>query len=206
MSTALQLFLGFLMRKFIFLTLCLFAFPVMAETAAYFSPSLACENNIIKLLNNAKKRIDIVVYSINNWNIYTALQETQKRGIPIRILTDRTQAGGRGAKAPALHAEGFNIRVHSKNKIEHNKFMVVDGETLITGSYNWTNPASLKNSENCLLIWNDPKTISAYQKRFEYLWEINTAEKSEQWFQMKALKEKQEKGLSFEKSSAIKEE
>ena len=193
------------MRFWLFLLTFFYSFSILADTAVYFTPSMECENHIIKLLKNAKKHIDIAVYSINNKNITQALYETKERGIPIRILTDRTQAGGRGAKAFELYSNGFNIKVHSKNRIEHNKFVVVDGETVMTGSYNWTNPASLKNSENCVMIWNDPRTVTEYQKRFEYLWDINRQDKSEQWFKMKALKEKQEKGLSFDHSSYIKE-
>lgn len=190
------------MRKFIYIIVCFFALPAWAETTVYFTPSNACENVIIKQMYNAKKSIDINVYSINNWRIFEALKEIKDNGIPMRILTDRQQAGGRGSKVPELHEKGFNIRVNSKHKIEHNKYVVIDGETVITGSYNWTNPATLKNSENCLMIWNDPKTTSAYQKRFNYLWEINTAEKSEEWFKRHALKKKQ-KDLPFDKSSVI---
>lgn len=191
------------MRSLALTTLLLFSVPVLADTAVYFTPSNACENIIIKQMNNAKKAIDIDVYSINNWNIFEALKETHQRGIPIRILTDRTQAAGRGSKVPELHADGFNIRVNSRHKIEHNKYVVIDGKTVITGSYNWTNPATSKNSENCLMIWNDSKTIADYQKRFNYLWEINTAEKSEEWFKRRALKQKKEKDLPFNKPSVI---
>lgn len=185
------------MKKIFILIICLFTFPVLAETAAFFSPSLDCENNIIKLINNSKQHIDIDVYSINNDNIVNAIISAHKRGVKIRILTDRVQAAGRSAKAIKLHQAGLNIRVHTKHKIEHNKFAVFDSKAMITGSYNWTNPASLKNSENCLMIWNDPNTVTTYQNRFDYLWSVNTAEKSDQWFKMKLLKEKSEKDLSF---------
>ncbi|MBR5130764.1 MAG: phospholipase D family protein [Alphaproteobacteria bacterium] len=164
-----------------------FAFTLHAETAVYFTPSNACENNIVKLLNNAKQQIDIAVYSITNKNIADAINNAHRRGIKIRILTDKTQASNKSAKALELYNAGINIKVHSKHRIEHNKFVVVDGESVMTGSYNWTSSATLKNSENCLKIWNDEQTISDYQKRFEYLWEVNSKEKSDMWFELKAL-------------------
>ena len=37
-----------------------------AATEIYFTPSRACERNIIKNIRAAKKSIDIAVYSINN--------------------------------------------------------------------------------------------------------------------------------------------
>lgn len=193
------------MKYLFFLSITLFSIQISAETAVYFTPSLDCENQIIRLLNNSKKSIDISVYSINNNNIVAALKEAHARGVPIRILTDRVQAAGRSAKSIELYESGLNIRVHSKHRIEHNKFMVSDNEAVITGSYNWTNPASLKNSENCLVVWNDDDTVLKYKKRFEYLWDVNSAEKSDAWFARKIAENKQ-KSLSFEKTSPISKE
>lgn len=173
------------MKIFTLLFLCLITGHVYADTAVYFSPSLDCENNIIKLLNHSKKQIDIAVYSINNNQIVEAIKQAYDRGIPMRILTDKTQAAGKSSKVLELYQYGVNIKVHSKHRIEHNKFIISDNNRVITGSYNWTNPASLKNSENCLVIWDEDDTILAYQRRFDYLWNINTKEKSDKWFQKK---------------------
>ena len=82
-----------------------------------------------------------------------------------------------------LYKYGVNIRVHSKNKIEHNKFAIFDGNVVSTGSYNWTNAASDKNSENCLFLIKEPDNINKYQKRFEELWSVNSEEKSKRWFE-----------------------
>ena len=51
----------------------------------------------------------------------------------------------------------------------HNKFAIIDGKILLTGSFNWTLAADQKNEENLLII-EDRKVIKAYQKRFEYLY------------------------------------
>lgn len=170
--------------KFFLFFLCI-PLVAFADTAAYFTPSLDCENQIIHLLNLAEKKIQIAVYSINNDHITQALLDAHKRGIPIQILTDRTQAGQQKASAPLLKKAGIDIKVHSKHRIEHNKFMVVDEEAMITGSYNWTNPASLKNSENCMVVWNDPDTVARYVRRFDYLWSVNSQQKSDAWFDRK---------------------
>lgn len=84
-----------------------------------------------------------------------------------------------------LYREGINIRVNNRHKIEHNKFAIFDGNKVSTGSFNWTNLASEKNSENCLLISREQKTVAAYKKRFEELWRLNDRAKSESWFDRK---------------------
>ena len=154
----------------------------LSKTEVYFSPSKECENGLIKLINNSTESIDIAVYSINNTNIVNALKQAHARGIKMRILTDRTQASGKTSLVKELKDAGIDIRVHSKHKIEHNKFAIFDGKQASTGSYNWTNPASDKNSENCVFFFTDTTVINAYKERFEYLWKVNTEEASVKWF------------------------
>lgn len=170
------------MRIFISILFLIFSFPAFAESNAYFTPSLECENNLIKRIDNAQNSIDAAVYAINNKDVIKALKRAHKRGVKIRILTDRLQAGQRTSKVKEIHEYGINIRVHSKNKIEHNKFAVFDFKEVLTGSYNWTEPASKKNSENCIFINRNKKAVREYHDRFNYLWQINTRKSSEKWF------------------------
>lgn len=129
--------------------------------------------------------MDIVVYSINNIKLVEAIERAYERGVKVRVLTDRLQASGKHSLVTRLYKKGINIRVHSVNKIEHNKFAVYDGKKASTGSYNWTQPASRKNSENCLFITSNKEVIEDYQNRFNYLWAINKKSKSDAWFNKK---------------------
>ena len=158
-----------------------FPFSGKAENIVFFSPRGNCEKMIVDRINTSEKNIDAAVYSINNDNIVEALLNAKKRGVKIRILTDKTQAKGHSSKVKYLHDNGINIRVHSQFKIEHNKFAIYDKTKGSTGSFNWTNPAEKKNSENCIFFDNEDGTVDDYSKRFEYLWRINTREKSENW-------------------------
>ena len=51
----------------------------------------------------------------------------------------------------------------------HNKFVVIDGTHLITGSFNWTVQAGKSNQEN-LLVVDHPYYIEKYNTEFESLW------------------------------------
>ena len=171
--------------KFILGLALIFSYPFMvkANNIVYFSPRGKCEKNIIDKINATKKTLDIAVYSINNDKIVDAILKAKNRGVKVRILTDKTQAKGPSSKFKYLYDNGVNIRVHSKFKIEHNKFAIYDKEVGSTGSFNWTNPAQNKNSENCLFFENDANSIEDYQKRFDYLWQINTKKKSDKWIE-----------------------
>ena len=161
-----------------------------------FSPSKECENTIIKLINSSSEQIDVAVFDINNENIVNALKSAHDKGKKIRILTDKRQAGGKHSKVLELYESGINIRVHSKHRLEHNKFGVFDKKYVINGSYNWTNSASLRNSENCQLSVENEEIIEDYQSRFEKLWRINTKKKSDAWFKKK-LNQKQYNNNKF---------
>ena len=90
----------------------------------YFSPGRACENQIVRAINDSKSNMVVAVYSINNPRIVDALKSAHSRGVKMRILTDRVQAAGRSSRVLELVSAGLDIRVHSKHKIEHNKFGV----------------------------------------------------------------------------------
>ena len=123
-------------------------------------------------MRGAQATLDIAIYSINNVKIVEALRDAKGRGVKIRILIDRVQANGVGNRETTLSLknDGFDVRIHSKNKIQHNKFAVADGVRVETGSFNWTMPAEHSNEENCLFV-NDPVIASAYAKHFRgHLW------------------------------------
>lgn len=134
----------------------------------YFTPGLDCENNIIKHMNQAHN-VDIVVYSISNPAIVDSILAAHNRGAKVRVITDRTQAKGKGSLVNKISDAGIPVVTNIKHKIEHNKFAVFDGKHVVTGSYNWTTNASKYNSENCLFFDQPDKE---YSERFKYLWKL----------------------------------
>ena len=58
----------------------------------------------------------------------------------------------------------------------HNKTIIVDGETVMFGSHNWSNDGTTTNRDATLII-HDPEAAKYYEKIFLYDWE-NLARKS----------------------------
>ncbi len=56
--------------------------------------------------------------------------------------------------------------IDSKHAIAHNKVMVIDGKTLITGSFNFTKAAEEKNAE-ILLILDNAELVNVYMDNWE---------------------------------------
>lgn len=58
----------------------------------------------------------------------------------------------------------FTDRQHS---IAHNKVIVIDGDTVITGSFNFSAAAENSNAENLIILTGRPKIAAACTKDFE---------------------------------------
>ena len=165
----------------LFAVLSLYSIKATATTYVYFSPNGGCEQRIVQLLDGATETIKAVVYAVNNPNIVNALKRARSRGVSVQLLTDRLQAFNKSSSALELRKYPIDIKIHSWAKIEHNKFVVVDGRYLETGSFNWTGPAQNQNSENCMFM-DAKRTVYAFAQRFEQLWSLNSREKSEEYF------------------------
>jgi phosphatidylserine/phosphatidylglycerophosphate/cardiolipin synthase-like enzyme len=53
----------------------------------------------------------------------------------------------------------------------HNKYIVIDGRTIQTGSFNYTANAEKRNAENVMVIRNNPALAEKYLKNWQALWD-----------------------------------
>jgi phosphatidylserine/phosphatidylglycerophosphate/cardiolipin synthase-like enzyme len=117
-----------------------------------FSPGGGCTNAIVGELNKAKKEILVQAYSFTSQPIAKALVEAHKRGVRTEIILDKSQRGKKYRAADFTAHMGVPTYIDSIHAIAHNKVMVIDRETVITGSLNFTKAAEEKNAENILII------------------------------------------------------
>lgn len=143
-----------------------------ADPKVYFSPSFDCEKAIIKRIEKAEKTIDVAVYSINNLRLIGALISAQEHGKKVRVLTDGSQAEKSYSRVHELEKANISVIRTVKRNTMHDKFVVLDGEKAVSGSFNWTQAATFKNTENCILFDDNPETVNRYQSRFEELWQL----------------------------------
>lgn len=142
--------------------------------SAFFSPGLDCLNKINQLISQAEKNLEICVFTITDDRIVDEIMEAHRRGVSVRIISDNHKSEDRGSDIKKLANRGLNIRLDSKPDHMHHKFMLVDGKTLMTGSYNWTRSAANGNEEN-ILVTDDTGAIKKFQAEFESLWDQYSA-------------------------------
>jgi len=138
-------------------------------TKVYFSPNGGCRDEVVSQISKARKSIDIAMYDFTSWPIAKELLKAKKSGVVIRIVLDKAQETQASSMRKYLTQKGFELRFHNGPGLMHNKFAIIDGQTLLTGSFNWTISADLKNEEN-LIVLTDAGVIRDYERRFEYIY------------------------------------
>jgi phosphatidylserine/phosphatidylglycerophosphate/cardiolipin synthase-like enzyme len=117
-----------------------------------FSPKEGCTDVIVRELDEAKSEIFVQAYSFTSMPIARALLAAHKRGIRVEVILDRSQKGARQTSLTFLANSGISTYVDSNHAIAHNKVIIIDRVTLITGSFNFTKAAEEKNAENLLIL------------------------------------------------------
>ena len=146
--------------------------PIDNETC--FSPDEPCDIKLVKFVESAKASLDIAIYDINLDQLVHQILIQSKR-IPVRIVVDKKQAHGSHSSVPLLQKAGVQLRFGHQRGIMHNKFTIVDGRRLETGSFNYTGHAATANQENQMYI-STPNVVERYRGRFEKVWASATAE------------------------------
>ena len=127
-------------------------FPTNAPINIYFSPNGGCTTAIINEINNAKLEILVQAYSFTSAPIAKALVDAYKKGIKVVVILDKSQKTAHYTSASFLANSKIPTFIDGQHAIAHNKIMIIDGTTVITGSFNFTKAAEEKNAENLLII------------------------------------------------------
>ena len=133
-----------------------------------------------KTLSKANSSIDLALFVFSEQKLADILEQKREAGVKIRALIDR-------GFAFRYYSEGLDmlgVALSNKCKYEkannpwdmpikdvgiadlnigdklHHKFAVVDENTIITGSQNWSNTANVNNDETVLVIENS--TVAAH--------------------------------------------
>jgi phosphatidylserine/phosphatidylglycerophosphate/cardiolipin synthase-like enzyme len=73
---------------------------------------------------------------------------------------------GEYASATFFHNRRIPVKIDAVHAIAHNKIMIIDGETVITRSFNFTRAAEENNGENLLVI-HDKKLADRYVRNWK---------------------------------------
>jgi phosphatidylserine/phosphatidylglycerophosphate/cardiolipin synthase-like enzyme len=131
-----------------------------------FTPWDNCTDAIVQSLGNAKRTILVQAYSFTSATLAKALLDAHKRGVQVQVFLDKSQRTDKYSSADFLANQGVPTMIDTNHAISHNKVIVIDGEVVITGSFDFTKAAQEKNAENLLII-HDPALATQYTQNWE---------------------------------------
>jgi phosphatidylserine/phosphatidylglycerophosphate/cardiolipin synthase-like enzyme len=117
----------------------------------YFSPKGGCTEAVVRELGAAKATVLVQAYSFTSAPIAKALVDAHKRGVKVEVILDKSQRTEKYSSATFMVNMGIPTKIDTQHAIAHNKIMVIDGATVITGSFNFTKNAEENNAENLLV-------------------------------------------------------
>ncbi|XPM59290.2 MAG: phospholipase D-like domain-containing protein [Leptolyngbya sp. IPPAS B-1204] len=168
-----------------------------SQVTVQFSPtsrrlpwSQSVNGLIGRSLSQAKRTIDLALFVFSEQQLSNLLEAKHRQGVQVRALIEpsfayrdysealdmlgvalpnsrcRSEANNRPWKTPITTV---GVPQLPEGDLLHHKFGIIDGQTVVTGSQNWSDAANSNNDENLLVIHN-PTVAAHFQREFERLY------------------------------------
>jgi phosphatidylserine/phosphatidylglycerophosphate/cardiolipin synthase-like enzyme len=134
--------------------------------AVHFSPKGGCADRVVREIGRARREILVLAYSFSSKPIAQALIDAHRRGVTVEVVLDHSNEHEEYSDLPLMLEAGLKPLVDTHHAIAHNKVMLIDRTTLLTGSFNFTHQAEVENAENLLVLHHHRELIAAYHDNF----------------------------------------
>jgi phosphatidylserine/phosphatidylglycerophosphate/cardiolipin synthase-like enzyme len=139
--------------------------PGVAAQVCFTLGPADCGAFAIAAIDGAKRTLLVQAYNFTEPRIIAAIVEAHRRGVAVTVIVDKITARQRGEGVDRVAAAGIPTYVDREPRIAHNKVMVIDGATVLTGSFNWSVSAERYNAEN-LVALRSPALAQHYAQNF----------------------------------------
>ena len=157
------------------LVLALLTVPVGAGWSAtvevYYAPEDAPLDRLATLYGHAKRYLYVSVYGLTSPRAVEAMVAAKKRGVDVRLITDRQRADDDKQRAAlhTLHLAGIPILINEHDGLMHLKQVVIDDEVNTSGSMNHTTSGNHYNDERLDVMTDHAISVKAREK-FLAMW------------------------------------
>ena len=141
---------------------------VNSNVVVAFSPNGDATKVVVDAIEQARSQILVQAYSFTSKPILSALAEAKNRGVDVRVIADKTNDKGKYSGATYMVNHGVPVWIDDSVNIAHNKVMIFDGRSVLTGSFNFSAAAQKDNAENVLLIKDSPDLAAQYIRNWRW--------------------------------------
>jgi phosphatidylserine/phosphatidylglycerophosphate/cardiolipin synthase-like enzyme len=143
-----------------------FWFHAPASVEAHFSPKGGCTDVVVRELKAARREVLVLAYSFTSRPIAEALVDAKLRGVSVEVVLDHSNEKEAHTELAFLREQGLAPLIDAEHAIAHNKVMVIDHQTVLSGSFNFTQQAEEHNAENLLVLKGQPELVQKYRADF----------------------------------------
>ncbi len=130
----------------------------------YFAPEDEVMAKLVSYVQSASSSIHFMAFTYTHEYLAAAMIERSRAGVEVQGVIEN-----RGASQGALSdlfCSGLPVKTDGNPYTMHHKVIIIDGETVITGSFNFTKSADTINDENVLVI-HSPAVAALYEQEFQ---------------------------------------
>lgn len=123
-------------KLFSILILIIWSSTAWADTcdiASFFSPFDDVEEVIHQELTKTKRTVHCSLFGISNPRLVQDLINLKQSGVEVIIAEDKRQAALKNDLHRQLQRKAIRVVIKKTNILEHNKFCVLDGESVVVG-------------------------------------------------------------------------
>ena len=135
----------------------------------YFAPEDDVIDQLVPLIEGAEESVRFMAFSFTHDDLGAAMLAAADRGVDVGGIFETRGSETEYSELASLYCAGLPVRQDGNPRAFHHKVIVVDGEIVVTGSFNFSNNADRSNDENVLVIAN--RDIAAhYLQEFDRRW------------------------------------
>lgn len=118
-------------------------------------------------IDATQRTLDFAAFEFNNTVITEAILRAKARGVQVRMVTDSEHGlEDEDSTVDQLIAAGIPVVADTRTAFMHDKFMILDGATVVTGSWNFTVNDTYRNNNNVLILRSRNAALN-YQAEFD---------------------------------------
>ncbi len=139
----------------------------------YFAPEDHPRDHYLPVVAQAQESIVFMAFNLTDDDLARLLIAKARQGVKVQGVFDARQAAtSHGNDYETLRRAGLDVRLDGNPYAMHHKVIIVDGKTVIFGSYNFTHSAESRNDEN-LLIVHDPLLAARFMEEFQRVYALS---------------------------------
>jgi phosphatidylserine/phosphatidylglycerophosphate/cardiolipin synthase-like enzyme len=132
----------------------------------YFAPEDGVADKIAGRVAQAQQSIHFLAFSFTNDTIGQAMLARAKAGVSVAGVFEKTGSETQYSEYGKMRRAKLDVLQDGNPYVMHHKVIIIDGRTVIFGSFNFSNNADRDNDENLLII-DDPILAQSFEAEFQ---------------------------------------